>query len=65
MKNGYVNFVFAKIYAARTNFPETIIDSGRTLETTTATTTPPLDGATEPEASSLKLDGNGDPEFCG
>ena len=27
VKNGYVNFVFAKIYAARTNFPETIIDS--------------------------------------
>ena len=27
VKSGYVNFVFAKIYAARTNFPETIIDS--------------------------------------
>ena len=27
VKNGYVNFVFAKIYAERTNFPETIIDS--------------------------------------
>ena len=27
VKKGYVNFAFAKIYAARTNFPETIIDS--------------------------------------
>ena len=26
---------------------------------------PDADGATEPEASSLKLDGNADPEFCG
>ena len=27
VKNGYVNFVFEKIYTARTNFPETVIDS--------------------------------------
>ena len=40
-------------------------DAPTRTETTTATTTPPLDGATELEASSLKLDGNADPEFCG
>ena len=33
VKNGYVNFVFAKIYAARTNFPATIIDSTKTGRT--------------------------------
>ena len=27
VENGYVNFVFAKIYPARTNFPDAIIDS--------------------------------------
>ena len=27
VKNGFTKFVFAKIYPARTNFPETIIDS--------------------------------------
>ena len=25
--NGYVNFVLAKVYPVRTNFPDTIIDS--------------------------------------
>ena len=47
--------------------PRLVRIAGRTNphETTTATSTPPLDGATEPEASSLKLDGNADPEFCG
>ena len=51
--------------------PNPILDSSESpdapthTETTTATSTPPLDGATEPEASSLKLDGNADPEFCG
>ena len=51
--------------------PNPIIDSPASpdaptrTETTTATTTPRLDCATEPKASSLKLDGNADPEFCG
>ena len=31
----------------------------------TTTTTPPLDGADETEATSQKLDGEYDPEFCG
>ena len=40
-------------------------DAPTRTETTTATTIAPLDGATEPEASSLKLNGNADPELCG
>ena len=56
---------------ANWELPNPILDSSASpdapsrTDTTTATTTTPLDGATEPEASSVKLDGNADPEFCG